>query len=429
MCMWILIFVCILIPHGASGQNLPEYELNYGRMMNQSRGQQGTIVIASVQLSKSVNTNPSIADWTFDNDGEEIIVLWCPRKAWKPPCQYSVISMAQLIEALAASSSESAPHRTHKPLVTWKKSVDYDRWRYGHVIEDARMYASHPYTYSDPDGMSKMRPSPLSIVYSVRDRGTTKLFSTHITELIYNSSTKSLSIDYPPNIVKPDFSDITASSSTPGRHEKNWSPFVYENRSLLVYSIAPFHHIVGVNKTMIKSDVADHMGNYYNVSMKAYSLHKTSSAVLASDCSSSSSGDKFAGAWSWGEPRGGSNTVLIETVHGLRYLSIFHSSGKVNHRVIHSWFMGAYLFSASPPFEMTHISSVPILPKALYDESTGWAYKTVDYIVYPLGLLVRGDSLYLSVGKNDAGGWIVQLNATALVASLIATPARCPIPA
>ena len=42
-----------------------------------------------------------------------------------------------------------------------------------------------------------------------------------------------------------------------------------------------------------------------------------------------------------------------------------------------------------PPFGISHILKVPIYPKDLYDETQGgWAYKAVDYIVYPLGNIV-----------------------------------------
>ena len=89
--------------------------------------------------------------------------------------------------------------------------------------------------------------------------------------------------------------------------------------------------------------------------------------------------------------------------------------------------MGAYLFESQPPFAITHFTTQPILPNALYNESYGWAYKAVDYIVYPLGYIVQGDVIHLSVGKNDNSGWIVVLNKTALVGSMMAVTSKVTI--
>jgi len=44
--------------------------------------------------------------------------------------------------------------------------------------------------------------------------------------------------------------------------------------------------------------------------------------------------------WNWGEMRGGSPALLI----GDHYLSFFHSSGRLTHKKIITYVMGAYLF-------------------------------------------------------------------------------------
>lgn len=53
------------------------------------------------------------------------------------------------------------------------------------------------------------------------------------------------------------------------------------------------------------------------------------------------------------------------------------------------------------------------------DERNGWAYKTIDYIVFPTGLLALNDSLLLTVGRNDNSGWVVVLHTDRLVDSLL----------
>jgi hypothetical protein len=67
-----------------------------------------------------------------------------------------------------------------------------------------------------------------------------------------------------------------------------------------------------------------------------------------------------------------------------------------------------------------------LFPSLLYinfsyslDEHNGWAYKTIDYIVFPTGLLALGDSLLLTVGRNDNSGWVVVLHSDRLVDSLL----------
>lgn len=50
--------------------------------------------------------------------------------------------------------------------------------------------------------------------------------------------------------------------------------------------------------------------------------------------------------------------------------------------------------------------------------SFGWAYKVVDYIVFPMGFTFDDDYVYVSYGKNDRDGWMVTLNKTGLLQSL-----------
>lgn len=80
--------------------------------------------------------------------------------------------------------------------------------------------------------------------------------------------------------------------------------------------------------------------------------------------------------------------------------------------------MGAYLFDTAPPFEITHFSTEPIVAQDHYDERNGWAFKAIDYIVFPCGVEVVGDMLIISLGRNDHEGWMLFLNMTGLVDSL-----------
>ena len=71
-----------------------------------------------------------------------------------------------------------------------------------------------------------------------------------------------------------------------------------------------------------------------------------------------------------------------------------------------------------PPFAITHISPEPIIHPTMMNESFGWAYKVVDYIVFPMGFIFDDRYLYLSFGKNDKSGWSVKFEKEGLIASL-----------
>lgn len=77
--------------------------------------------------------------------------------------------------------------------------------------------------------------------------------------------------------------------------------------------------------------------------------------------------------------------------------------------------MGAYLFEPFPPFRITHLTPEPIFPNALYNETYGWSYRTIDYIVFPTGLVVKNDTILVSLGKNDRSGWMVEMSKDGLV--------------
>jgi hypothetical protein len=71
--------------------------------------------------------------------------------------------------------------------------------------------------------------------------------------------------------------------------------------------------------------------------------------------------------------------------------------------------MGAYLFSRKPPFAITHITPEPIMSDTFINETLGWTYKGVDYVLFPMGLTMDDNYFYVAYGKNDKEGWIVKL--------------------
>jgi hypothetical protein len=71
--------------------------------------------------------------------------------------------------------------------------------------------------------------------------------------------------------------------------------------------------------------------------------------------------------------------------------------------------MGAYLFSRRPPFAITHITPEPIMTETFINETLGWTYKAVDYVLFPMGLTMDDNYFYVAYGKNDKEGWIIKL--------------------
>ena len=119
------------------------------------------------------------------------------------------------------------------------------------------------------------------------------------------------------------------------RHQKNWSPFDFcprcafrggsaapNNSSsssqdatlLFVYGIQPHTIVLAYNTTKVGE-------------MTAKVVFKTS--IIDPD------------VWKWGEMRGGTPALLV----GDSYLSFFHSSGRLSHKHVITYVMGAYLFS------------------------------------------------------------------------------------
>ena len=102
--------------------------------------------------------------------------------------------------------------------------------------------------------------------------------------------------------------------------------------------------------------------------------------------------------WAFGNPRGGTNPVLV----GNEYVTFFHSHrpwGETRRR----YFMGALAFSAEPPFRLTRITSRPILCGSEHDHR---AYGGPPCI-FPCGAVLRGDEWLVTFGVNDENcGWI-----------------------
>lgn len=159
--------------------------------------------------------------------------------------------------------------------------------------------------------------------------------------------------------------------------QKNWVPFVWNNELQMTYSISP-HEILRPN--LIEGE--------------CYPAYETSSTL----------------AWDLGVLRPSTPPLFIDG----EYLAFFHSGTPMRSEVsggsdLWHYFMGAYTFSAEPPFKITQITPLPIVGKEFYTSS--------DYfkrVIFPGGFVINGNHLYVAYGKDDCEMWIATIDKTAL---------------
>ncbi len=175
---------------------------------------------------------------------------------------------------------------------------------------------------------------------------------------------------------------------TQTRREKNWVPFDKDNELFLAYSINPhkiFRPIIGFGE--------------------CETVVTTISEI----------------SWNWGELRGGTQALRISDEE---YLSFFHSSVRMT--TFHSddkemphYFMGAYTFSTEYPFELTRISSEPIVGKNFYHGPKYKPYWGSVRVVFPCGYIQDDDFIWVLYGRQDHEVWVVKLDKMGLLDSLV----------
>ncbi len=164
--------------------------------------------------------------------------------------------------------------------------------------------------------------------------------------------------------------------------EKNWVPIVWNETLFLGYSINP-HEILSVD---LESGIC-------------LPVYKT----------------PFTKEWRWGALRGGTPSEIVDG----EYLAFFHSGkplhseASVDGKPLWHYVMGAYTFSAEPPFNITKISPLPINDKSFYTKSD-----REKRVIYPGGYVIKGDNIYVTYGKDDAEIWIAVINKNKLYKTL-----------
>lgn len=180
--------------------------------------------------------------------------------------------------------------------------------------------------------------------------------------------------------------------------EKNWVPFAYKSTLHLAYSLQP-HTIFSLQDSINKR------GN-----IESACLH------IASTCT------PFK--WRWGILRGGTQADLEPALENKEYIAFFHSSIDMTSK--HSegkkaahYFMGAYTFSATPPFNILKMSPSPIIGKRFYSGESYKPYWKPVKVVFPGGFIADSKNYYVAYGRDDHECWIATIDKIALLESLL----------
>lgn len=171
------------------------------------------------------------------------------------------------------------------------------------------------------------------------------------------------------------------------RREKNWVPFDYNGNMLLAYSLSP---------------------------------HKVLQPFFGYGECETVANTQGAFNWNWGDLRGGTPALKI---NDHQYLAFFHSCEKMlsyysQEKPILHYFMGAYTFSAVPPFEIEQISLEPIIAKGFYSGETYKPYWKPVRVVFPCGFVFDEQFIWLSYGRQDHEMWIAKIDKQKLLDSL-----------
>ena len=174
-------------------------------------------------------------------------------------------------------------------------------------------------------------------------------------------------------------------STYPNQNHKNWTPFLFNDSIYYIELLKPFNvvKVIGNVRTGVNNS----------------QLEAVTALV-------SSTNPAFE--WPFGHVRGGTPAIWINASVG--YLAFFHSSTQLPDHYKKTYFFGAYTFSSSPPFHMTTMSKCPILNEKVYSGPFHFhRLWNIDYIAFPTSYYLRGDTIMLSIGHQDARGLLVEI--------------------
>lgn len=241
---------------------------------------------------------------------------------------------------------------------------------------DTRWATKGPHSQSE-DARVFMHKGKLYLVYNdnmeLENPSVWERRDMYLTEVIYEDGLFSLGVP---------LKLVYEAKYRQGPWQKNWSPFIWNETLLFSYTISS-HEVV----------IPDMLTGFCE---QCYETKKSFH-------------------WPLGELRGGTPAHLVDG----EYLAFFHSgvymsSTASGNQPMWHYYMGAYAFSAQPPFEMTKISQSPLDSPGFYTYSS---YSK--RVIYPTGLVREGNHLYVSYGKDDCEMWIATIDLAELKKSMV----------
>jgi hypothetical protein len=186
-------------------------------------------------------------------------------------------------------------------------------------------------------------------------------FSLQLTEMYVNRKTNKIELGLPCKL------------NGLNDKQKNWVPFNFKNQLLFIQKINPtvvYGLRVPYNRTSCISGII----GVSETEEPFINLYSQSDATFKDN------------NWEkeYGEMRGGPPAVLI---NNNEYLTFFHSNTKLPFNQRYTYFMGAFIFSSKPLFQITKMSPVPIVTPQLYDGAWTTTRKIIDYVVFPMSFM------------------------------------------
>ena len=234
-------------------------------------------------------------------------------------------------------------------------------------------------------------------------------------DVIFQSSSSQIFIETPVRM-------LTTSHEKTLMQNKNYIMFEFgingnKGQILFAVSFQPLRVVIPYARNNAKDCNIDMSKSAAQNTACIYSAHTVSLSGITNFC------------WNFGKVRGGTPAVRI----GNHYIGFFHSSTYVHARNVKTYFIGAYMFSAEPPFRVTAMSKFPIVGRNF---SVGWTYKGLDFDIFPMTfgavksdasgpilfsnskIEIDPDFIDIVYGKNEREGWMLRLNYSELLRSL-----------
>ena len=200
-------------------------------------------------------------------------------------------------------------------------------------------------------------------------------------------------------LLEPDWLTPEVSAST---YQKNWAPFLFNGTVLYAQSLDPFVAVSVHERIERPNSPVDPAAPANNdtaaVAARWPSIRK---AKIFSQTAAHAHWNE------WGSMRGGTPGRLISRN---RLLFFFHSRKFLPNNQRTTYFYGALITSAHPPFTPTHISRVPIYIKGLYEGA--WdSIQFYDYVYYPTAWFLHSGET--GIDREDCDYYcLLQHNAT-----------------